>query len=117
MSVKHIKEYYNQVVSDYHSMKQDLADMEKELADKLVSPEQLEQLRLLAAPVTQNYETLSYYMYLLNQPNKSVKQDRYKKAHKHLVEAAGSRTKQGVLAENQQSKQGLKELKEDLLGE
>lgn len=73
MSVKHVRDYYSQVTANYCEMKSDLEDMEKMAETNQMSPEQVEQMKKIIAPVKQNYETLSYFMYLLNQPNKKSK--------------------------------------------
>ncbi len=117
MSVKHVKEYYNQVTADYLSMKQDLVDIEEAAKINQVSPEQVENMRQLIAPIKANYETMSYYMYLLNMPNRKGKQPGYQKRSKSLVETAGSRTKQDVLSENSSALGMLEELKGGLQNE
>lgn len=117
MSVKHIKEYYKQVTDDYLSMKQDLADIEEAAKIHQVSPEQVENMRQLIAPVKLNYETISYYMYLLNMPNKKEKQSGYQKRMKSLVDCADSRTREGVLKENSAALRSLREIREELQNE
>lgn len=71
-------------------------------------------MKLIIAPVKQNYETLSYFMYLLNQPNKKSKQLTYKKQNKKLVEASGKRTQADIIIENKKSLSDLKDFKEDI---
>lgn len=114
MSVKHVKDYYDQVTANYLELRSDLEDMEKLAETNQMSPEQVEQMKLIIAPVKQNYETLSYFIYLLNQPNKKSKQLTYKKQNKKFVEASGKRTQIDVITENKKSLSDLKELKEDI---
>lgn len=114
MSVKHVKDYYDQVTANYLELRSDLEDMEKLAETNQMSPEQVEQMKLIIAPVKQNYETLSYFMYLLNQPNKKSKQPTYKKQNKKFVEASGKRTQIDIITENKKSLSDLKELKEDI---
>ncbi len=114
MSVKHVKDYYSQVTASYFEMKSDLEDMEKMAETSQISPEQVEQMKLIIAPVKQNYETLSYFMYLLNQPNKKSKQPTYKKQNKKLIEASDKRTQADIITENKKSLSDLKEFKEDI---
>ena len=71
-------------------------------------------MKLIITPVKQNYETLSYFMYLLNQPNKKSKQLTYKKQNKKLVEASGKRTQADIIIENKKSLSDLKDFKEDI---
>lgn len=117
MSVKHVKAYFARVEQDYLDMKQALADMEQELADKMVSPEQLEQMKSIIAPIKQNFETLSYYMYLLSQPNKEERQRRYQEKNQNLVDQAGARTSEDVLEEDQKALEELTIFKEELINE
>lgn len=114
MSVKHVKDYYDQVTANYLELRSDLEDMEKLAETNQMSPEQVEQMKLIIAPVKQNYETLSYFMYLLNQPNKKSKQPTHKKQNKKFVEVSGKRTQIDVITENKKSLSDLKELKEDI---
>lgn len=115
MSVKHVKDYYNSVAADYLEMKGDLEDMEAMMKDHQMSPEQVEQMKLIIAPVKQNYETLSYFMYLLNQPNKKSKQPAYKKQNQLLIKQAANQTKDDLLSRNQESLNNLKEFKEEIV--
>lgn len=115
MSVKHVRAYYDQVTESYNQLKTDLADMEKALADKMVTPEQLEQMKEIVAPVKQNFETLSYYMYLLNQPNKEQKDKKLSKKDQKLLEAAGTRTQDTIVAENRKALENLEAFKEDIV--
>ena len=117
MSVKHVRAYYDQVTESYNQLKTDLADMEKALADKMVTPEQLEQMKEIIAPVKQNFETLSYYMYLLNQPNKKEKEESYSKRARKLLEDARARTQEAVKAENKKALEDLKAFKEDIVND
>ena len=77
MSVKHIKEYYNSVCNDYHELVETLHELEEEASKNLVPPERVENLNKLVEPMKKNYETWSYVIYLLNQPNKKEKKKKY----------------------------------------
>lgn len=85
MSVKHVKEYYNQVCSDYSELLENLRDMEEELQNNLVSPDRVEQLKRMIEPIKQNYERISYIIFLLDMPNRKEKQDRYKSQQRKKV--------------------------------
>lgn len=114
MSVKHVRDYYNQVVANYTELKEDLKDLEDLAKDHQISPEQVEQMKSIMAPVKQNYETLSYFIYLLNQPNKKVKQATYKKQNENLLKAGNKRTQADILIENKKALTELKDLKEEV---
>ena len=81
MSVKHVKDYYNKVCEQYHDFIAELKDFEQLCNDGLVQPEVIEQAKKSIAPLKDNWEKLTYIMYLLNKPNKKSKQDRYTKSN------------------------------------
>lgn len=104
MSVRDVKEYYLSVVRDYKDMLQELQDFEIELQHDLVSPEKIEDLKQLIEPIKNNYQTLSYIIYLLNKPqrNDKVKQAKYAKQHKKDISFIDPKfTKDGILKQNQ----------------
>lgn len=86
MAVKHVKEYYNQVSNQYQEMLNCLKEMEKEYNENLVSPEQYKQMQRTIEPLKNNYMTLSWIMYLLNQPTKKEKIEKYNNQNKKKIE-------------------------------
>ena len=82
MSVKSLENHYNQVVAQYQEMLNDLKDMEKELAEGLVSPDFIDNLKANIAPIKQNYEWWSYVMFLLHEPQRKAKKEKYRKLMK-----------------------------------
>lgn len=79
MSVKHVKEYYNQVCDQYHEFLEELKDFGELCNDGMVAPEVVEQAQRMIEPLKDNWMKMNYIMWLLNKPNKKSKQDRYKK--------------------------------------
>lgn len=73
MSKKHVEEYYRKICDDYHEMIVALQDMEKEFNEGMVSPDAVDNMKKLIEPIKDNYMTISWIMYLLNQPEKSSK--------------------------------------------
>lgn len=110
--LKDLKKYYKHVSQDYLEMKSELKDMEQELANSMVTPEQLEQMKMMIQPIKQNYEMLSYVMYLINLPTKKQKKWRYKQQQKMLLEM--SKTEEQTLNENKKAFEDLKEFREEL---
>lgn len=111
MSVKHIKEYYDQVCNDYHELIQASKDLEEECNNGIVSPERIDEFKKTLEPIKNNYMTLSYIMFLLNQPNRKEKQDKYRNQNKKLLSNIDEkRTKEGVLRENKEAINKLKML-------
>lgn len=110
MAVKDVREYYERMTSDYMEMKRVLAEMETLSEDKagqaLSNLDSIrEQVRLLES----NYKRLSYVMFLLNQPTKKSKQDRYRKSEKKKLDVIPEKDRQdGVIAENSEVINNLK---------
>ena len=85
MSVKSLEQHYNDVVAQYQEMLNDIKDMEKELAEGLVSPDFIDNLKANIAPIKQNYEWWSYVMYLLHEPQRVAKREKYRKVMKKAI--------------------------------
>jgi len=103
MSVKHIKEYYEQVCDQYNEMIQNLKDFEEYAKTNIVSPEQIDNMKKLVEPIKTNYMTLSYIIFLLNTPNKKEKKDKYIKQHKkHLKKIGEIKSKDDILNEGKE---------------
>ena len=101
MAVKHIKEYYEQVCNQYIQMNEELKDFQKEVENGLVEPERIENLKKMIEPLKNNYMTLSWIMYLLNQPNRKSKQKAYQKRSKKFTESLDKNfDKEGIMQQN-----------------
>ena len=101
MSVKALEKHYDQVVEQYQEMLNDLKDMEKELAEGLVSPDFIDNLKANIAPIKQNYEWWSYVMYLLHEPQRVAKREKYRKVmKKHLAKLDPAEAPEKVLETN-----------------
>ena len=110
--IKDVIKYYKQVSKDYEEMKSELRDMEQELATSMVTPEQLGQMQEMIKPIKQNYEMLSYVMFLLNMPSKKKKKYQYKQQQRALLEI--SKTEESVLEEDKEALKNLKDFREEL---
>ena len=117
MSIKHVNKYYNQICEQYKEMINDIKDVEREAEQGLVEPERVDRLKTQIEPIKQNYMTLSYIMYLLNEPQKKRKQVRYAKQNNKLLKESVGRQQHNVVAENECCLQGIRgltaELRED----
>ena len=87
MSVKDVKDYYYRMQAQYLEMKSDLADFEQALENDFITEDELNAVKENVAQLEANYERLSFIMYLLEMPNRSVKKDKYKIKNKKLVDA------------------------------
>lgn len=85
MALRDVKEYYFKMLGQYLELKADLADFEQALKDGFITEEQMQSAIEDVNRVKQNYERLSYIMYLFNLPNRKSKQGKYNKMNKKLV--------------------------------
>lgn len=77
MAKRHLQEYYDSVCNDYLEMLDNIKDMEKEYQEGIIDPERLENIKKQIEPLKNNYMTLSWVMFLLNQPNRKSKEKKY----------------------------------------
>ena len=102
MAVKHIKEYYDQVCEHYHLLNEELKDFQKEVENGLVAPERIDNLKAIIEPVKNNYMTLSWIMYLLNQPQRDSKEREYQRRNKKFIESLDKNfDKASILKQNE----------------
>ena len=110
MSIKHVRDYYERMVSDYVEMKRVLEEMEKLSEEKAsVAINNIEQIREQVKVLEANYNRLSYIMFLLNQPNKEKKKSKYfKQEKKKLNKIPVNDRKEAVINENTKVLETLK---------
>ena len=110
MSVKHVKQYYDTVVSDYMEMKKTLESMKDLLnANQSINLPNIEQVRDMVNKLKENYMRISYIIYLLNMPNKKEKKKSYVKQHKNKIDKIPPKhTLDGVNKENQENLANIK---------
>jgi hypothetical protein len=86
MALKDVKQYYYNMQAQYLEMKADLADFEQALADGFITEDQLEEVKADVARIENNYDRLSYIMYLLEIPKRDSKRPAHSKANKNLLD-------------------------------
>lgn len=91
MAVKDVKEYYFKMFAQYLEMKNDLADFEQALKDGFITEDQMQAAIEEVVAVQQNYDRLTYIMYLLELPNRKSKQSKYHRANKKVYNELSSR--------------------------
>lgn len=103
MAVKDVKLYYNKMFKQYLEMKNDIADFEQAFKDGFITEDKLEDVKNDVAKVEENYNRLSYIMYLLEIPNRSNKKERYKQNTKKVIDYLDYKkaTEEAVSFENQ----------------
>lgn len=86
MSKKHVDAYYKQICAQYMALKEEIKEFEKECSDGLVAPEKLDELKATIQPLMDNYQRISYIMYLFNLPNSKDKQKAYHRVSRKQLE-------------------------------
>lgn len=107
MSVKHVKEYYEQICNQYHDYLEELRDFEELCNQGMVPPEQIENAKKFIEPLKDNWMKLNHIIWLLNKPNKKSKQKSYVKR----VPDNDSIKKAAVIEQNQKCIDNLNKLK------
>lgn len=79
MSKKRLEQEYIQITEQYHEMLENLKDLEKEFSDGLIPPEFLDNLKKQIEPIKNNYEQWSYIMFILHEPQRKAKREKYRK--------------------------------------
>jgi len=101
MSKKDVDLYYKQVCDQYVQMIDEIKDFEKEAIKGLIEPERLDAIKENILPLKNNYQTLSWIMFLLNKPTKKEKKKSYEKRNELFLKNLESRFgKQGILDQN-----------------
>lgn len=109
MSVKHIKQYYDQICKQYSEMLAELKDFEKEAEENLFPPEKLSNIKQLIDPLKVNYERWAFMMFLLNKPNRKEKEKAYVRRNKKLLsKLSKDNNLESVVSENEEVIKKLK---------
>ena len=113
MAVKDVKKYYYQMQAQYLEMKADLADFEQALQEGFITEDQLLAAKEEVIRVENNYDRLSYIMYLLEMPNRNSKKTNYAKMNKPVLNFLNlqSATEAEVVEENRSA---LEQLRKEL---
>ena len=110
MSVKDVKLYYDEVCQQRQEMLNEIHDFEEECQKGLIEPERLDQIKETIQPLLNNYQTLSYIMFLLNKPVKKSKESKYLSQNKKFLKQINKQfTKDGIKTQNQQVLKNLKD--------
>ena len=105
MAREDVQEYYEKICVDYAELLSTLKEMEQEGVPK----ESVEQISSMVTKLKENYQRVSYIMFLLNKPKRKSKYNKYLKANKSLIKYLKSQNAFDTeLAENQQVLNELK---------
>lgn len=91
MSIKHVKQEFQQICEDYSSFQEDLKYFAEELNNKIITEEEYNKYLESFNQAKQRWQDWSYIINLLYMPNKKEKQRRYKRtefksAHDQMVQ-------------------------------
>lgn len=112
MAKRHLIEYYNTICRDREEAIKEIREFEVECENNLVAPEKVEELKTLMQPLMDNYEQISYLIYLLNKPNKKEKESKYIRSQKNKISKISEKNRiEERLRENQQTIERLRNLK------
>ena len=112
MSVKRLEEHYNQVVDQYHEMMENLKELEADFADELIPPEFVDNLKKQIEPIKNNYEQWSYIMFLLHEPQRKAKREKYRKIMDAKIKQLNTKNSpEARLEEGKEALNGLKEIR------
>jgi len=104
MSVKDVRNYYNQICDQYSEMLENIRDLEAECAKGIVEPERIDRLKEQIEPIKVNFQRWSYMMFLLNQPTRKEKVAKYESMNKKLLQSIDkSNTADAVIEENNEA--------------
>ena len=117
MAKKDLIQYYLQVQAQYFEMLQDFKDVNEDVRKGLVEQSVVDNLTKELDILRNNYERLSYELFLLNQPNKDSKKPLDAKVNKEWYDYLKGSSKEAILDENKDAladfKKYVREIKKD----
>ena len=110
MAIRHVRDYYERMVSDYVEMKRVLEEMEKLSNEKAsIALSNLDQIKEQVKILEANYKRLAYVMFLLDQPNRKSKKQRYLSREKKKLDNIPKKDrKEAIIEENSRILETLK---------
>lgn len=105
MSVKDVKDYYDEVCQLRSDFIAELKDFEELANNNMFPPERLDGIKESIQPLMRNYEMLSYVMFLLSKRKNG-------RATHRLYERSNGKTKENAIQECNDSIDAVKKLKE-----
>ena len=103
MAVKDVRAYYEQVTNQYVEMKRILTELETVPELKASAAYQnIDSIKAQVAKLQENYNRLSYIIFLLNEPTKKTKKERYiKREQKKLNKIPKKDRQEAIIKENE----------------
>ena len=113
MAVKDVREYYYNLLMQKIEMKQDLAEFEEAFKNGYITEDKLVNVKETVDAIEQNFNRVSYIIYLLELPNRPSKQQKARKRNKKL-EAAFKDRKADYEAIKEENNSALDALRDEL---
>lgn len=85
MAYRHLKDYYEKIQSQYMEMLGDAKDYQQGVDEGSLTPEQAEQAYAMTAKLKENYERITYVLYLLGMPNRKSKEKTYERQNRKAL--------------------------------
>jgi len=86
MALRDIRDYYFTMMAQYLELQQDLADFEQAFKDGYITEDKLEEVKTDVARVKENYDRLTYIVYLAELPNRKEKKEKALKGNTLIEE-------------------------------
>ena len=81
MAIKDVKVYFYNMLGQYLEMKEDLKDFDQALQDGHITEDKLEEVYKDVQDLQNNYDRLTFIMYLLELPARKTKKEKFKKSN------------------------------------
>lgn len=78
-------QYYDTVCKQYSEFVEEIKDFEECVANGVVAPETIDNVKTMLEPLKQNWQMMNYIVFLLNKPNRKSKQKVYANQNKKLI--------------------------------
>lgn len=114
MALKHVKEYYFKIQEQYLELLSDVPEYDKALKEGKFTQEQFDNAVKQLEIVKENYERISYIMYLFTLPQRDKRLDKHIQQHKatrDYFKTSGASI-DAILSENGDALAEFKRLKE-----
>ena len=116
MARKDVILYYLQVQNQYFEMVANVKDVEEAIKSGILEQSRADEMTKEIETIKNNYERLSYIMFLMNKPNKTQKQFNEERQNKEWYEYLSGSSKEAIINENNDAladfKKFVRELKE-----
>lgn len=114
MSKKDFDQYYQDLCVQREELIQTLEEFNKALAEKLIEPERIENIKKSFQPLLDTYQMISWVAFLLNKPVRKSKQEKFNKMQQRkLASLDKAFSKEGLTTRNAGIIKNLKETIEE----